>query len=126
MKPIKYLKPNILIGASGAGGTFTQEVIELMSEINRRPVIFALSNPAVNQNNTAARAYTYSNGTAIFASGSPFAEFEWQGKTYTTAQGNNVYIFPGIGLACIGMKPSHLPDDIFMVAASALAMHRSI
>ena len=121
IEAIKYLKPNILIGASGAGGTFTQEVIELMSEINQRPVIFALSNPTSKSECTAAEAYTYSNGTAIFASGSPFAEFEWHGKTYTTAQGNNVYIFPGIGLACIGMKPSHLPDDIFMVAARALA-----
>lgn len=121
IEAIKYLRPNILIGASGAGGTFTQEVIELMSEINHRPVIFALSNPTSKSECTAAEVYTYSNGSAIFASGSPFAEFERQGKTYTTAQGNNVYIFPGIGLACIGMKPSHLPDDIFMVAASALA-----
>ena len=92
------IKPHILIGATGFPGTFTQEVIEHMSDINDRPVIFALSNPTSRAECTAEQAYEWSQGRAIFASGSPFGEIEYGNKTFRPGQGNNAYIFPGIGL----------------------------
>lgn len=121
IEAIKALQPNILIGASGAGGTFTQEVIETMSAINERPVIFALSNPTSKSECTAEQAYTFSRGKAIFASGSPFDNFVYEGREIITSQGNNVYIFPGVGLAAVSVKARYLPDEVFLVAAKALA-----
>ena len=118
---IKEIKPNILIGASGAGGAFTEEVIKAMSDINTRPVIFALSNPTTSSECTAEQAYTWSEGRAIFASGSPFENVIYNGKEYIPGQGNNVYIFPGIGLGAIACEAQYLPDEIFLAAAKELA-----
>ncbi len=118
---IKTLKPHIIIGASGARGTFTKEVIELMSEINERPVLFALSNPTSKSECTAQEAYEYSDGKAIFASGSPFAPVEFKGLTYITGQSNNAYIFPGIGLAATICGAKKIDDEFFLIAAKTLA-----
>ena len=118
---IKTLKPHIIIGASGAKGTFTKEVIELMSELNERPVLFALSNPTSKSECTAEEAYKYSNGKAIFASGSPFGTVEYNGKFYVTGQSNNAYIFPGIGLAATICGAKRIDDEFFLVAAQTLA-----
>ncbi len=118
---IKEIKPTILIGASGARGTFTKEIIELMTEINDRPVIFALSNPTSKAECTAEEAYTYSNGKVVFASGSPFQPVTLGDRVFVPGQGNNVYIFPGIGLAAIAAEASYLPDSVFLIAAAELA-----
>ncbi len=118
---IKEVKPNILIGASGAGGAFTEEVIKTMSAINERPVIFSLSNPTSNSECTATQSYEWSNGQAVFVSGSPFGKVEYKGKTFIPGQGNNVYIFPGIGLGAIASEAKYLPDSIFMTASKVLA-----
>lgn len=121
IEAIKTLKPNVLIGASGAKGAFTQEVIETMSEINERPVLFALSNPTSKAECTAVEAYTYSNGRAIFASGSPFQPVSFNGQIFVPGQGNNAYIFPGIGLAATLCSASTIPDVLFLTAAKSLA-----
>lgn len=118
---LKEIQPDILIGASGAFGTFTQEVIELMTSFNERPVIFALSNPTTNSECTAAQAYEWSNGKAVFASGSPFGPVEINGQHFVPGQGNNVYIFPGVGLAAIAAEAKCLPDSVFLIAAAELA-----
>ncbi|MCZ6565983.1 MAG: NAD-dependent malic enzyme [Gammaproteobacteria bacterium] len=118
---IKQLKPHILIGATGFPGTFTQEVVELMAEINDRPALFALSNPTSRAECTAQQAYEWTNGQAIFTSGSPFAEVVLKGKTFKPGQGNNVYIFPGIGLGSIMSGASRISEDMFLVAAQKLA-----
>jgi malate dehydrogenase (oxaloacetate-decarboxylating)(NADP+) len=118
---INDIKPNILIGASGAGGAFTKEVIEAMCTHNSRPVIFALSNPTSNSECTAEQAYTWSDGKAIFASGSPFEKVNYNDIEYTPGQGNNVYIFPGIGLGAIACEAKFLPDEVFLEAAKELA-----
>lgn len=118
---INYVKPTVLIGASGAGGTFTQEVIEAMCAHNEKPVVFALSNPTSKSECTAEQAYNWSKGKIIFASGSPFDPVEYEGKIYKTGQGNNAYIFPGIGLGAISVKAKYLPEEIFLAAAEALA-----
>jgi malate dehydrogenase (oxaloacetate-decarboxylating)(NADP+) len=118
---IHDVKPDILIGASGARGTFTQEVIEAMSQHNERPVIFALSNPTANAECTAEEAIKWSKGKVVFASGSPFQPVVYQDKTFTIGQGNNVYIFPGIGLGAMVSEAKYLPDSVFLIAAKTLA-----
>ena len=118
---IKTIKPHILIGATGAPGTFTQEVIETMSEINERPAIFALSNPTSRAECTAEQAYEWSAGRAIFTSGSPFGAIEMNGKTHLPGQGNNAYVFPGIGLGAVACQAKHIDDGMFLAAANALA-----
>jgi len=121
MQAIQHIKPHILIGASGARGAFSKEVVELMSEINDRPVLFALSNPTDKSECTAEEAYSYSRGKAIFASGSPFGQVEYEGKTYVTGQSNNAYIFPGIGLGATICGASKIADEFFLEAAKTLA-----
>lgn len=121
IESIKNIKPNVLVGATGAFGVFTKEVIELMSEINERPVIFALSNPTSRAECTAEQAYQWSNGKAVFTSGSPFNMVVMNGKVFKPGQGNNAYIFPGLGLGAIMANPKMIPDELFLVAAKTLA-----
>jgi malate dehydrogenase (oxaloacetate-decarboxylating)(NADP+) len=121
VEAIDAIRPQVLIGATGAPGTFTQTVIERMSAINARPAIFALSNPTSKAECTAEQAYAWSRGQAIFASGSPFAPVTHEGRTHRPAQGNNAYVFPGIGLGAIACKARTLPDELFLAAAKTLA-----
>jgi malate dehydrogenase (oxaloacetate-decarboxylating)(NADP+) len=118
---IDAIRPHVLIGATGAPGTFTRTVVERMSEINPRPAIFALSNPTSRSECTAENAYSWSGGRAIFASGSPFAPVTFAGRTFRAAQGNNAYVFPGIGLGAVACRARTLPDELFLAAARALA-----
>ncbi len=121
LEAIDAIKPHVLIGATGAPGTFTRAVVERMSAINTRPVIFALSNPTSRAECTAEQAYAWSGGRALFASGSPFAPVVLDGKTHTPAQGNNAYVFPGIGLGAVACRARTLPDELFLTAARTLA-----
>jgi malate dehydrogenase (oxaloacetate-decarboxylating)(NADP+) len=118
---IKQIKPHILIGATGFPGTFTQEAIELMAEINERPALFALSNPTSRAECTAEQAYEWSQGRAIFTSGSPFSEVNYLDKVFKPGQGNNAYIFPGIGLGAVVSKATRITENMFLAAARALA-----
>jgi len=118
---IDTVRPHVLIGATGSPGTFTRAVIERMSAINERPAIFALSNPTSRAECTAEQAYLWSAGRAVFASGSPFDPVTYSGRTYRPAQGNNAYVFPGIGLGAVACRARTLPDDVFLAAARTLA-----
>ncbi len=118
---IDSIKPHILIGATGAPGTFTQEVIEHMAAINEWPVIFALSNPTSKAECTAEQAYKWSDGKVVFSSGSPFDKVVFNGKEYHPGQGNNAYVFPGIGLGTIVANATTIPDELFLVASRTLA-----
>ncbi len=118
---ISTLKPTILIGVSTVRGTFTKQVIEAMTKLNERPIIFALSNPTDHAECTAQEAYQYSEGKAIYAAGVQFDSVEIKGKTYEPSQANNFYIFPAVGLAIIATEAKHVPDEIFVEAARALA-----
>lgn len=118
---IAALRPDVLIGATGAPGTFTREVIEGMSTINARPVIFALSNPTSKAECTAEQAYAWSKGKAVFSSGSPFGECLYEGQLFRPGQGNNAYVFPGIGLGVVAALARRIPEAFFLTAARTLA-----
>ncbi len=121
LSAIRALRPTALIGATGHGGAFTQEALRLMAEVNERPIIFALSNPTSKAECTAEQAYAWTDGRAVFASGSPFAPVELGGRRYAPGQGNNVYIFPGVGLGAVVSQATRVTDDMFLAAARALA-----
>jgi malate dehydrogenase (oxaloacetate-decarboxylating)(NADP+) len=121
LSAVEALKPTALIGVSGQGSTFTQPIVEKMAELNEKPIILALSNPTSKAECTAEQAYTWTNGRAIFASGSPFDAVTYNGQTYVPGQGNNSYIFPGVGLSVVACGSKHVTDEMFMAAAKALA-----
>ncbi len=121
LSAVETLKPTILVGVSGQPQTFTQPIVEAVGEINEQPVIFALSNPTSKAECTAEQAYSWTNGRAIFASGSPFKPVTLDGKTYIPGQGNNAYVFPGVGLGAIECGTKHVTDEMFFAAAKALA-----
>lgn len=118
---VNVLRPTALIGVSTAPGTFTREVIGTMAAFNQRPIIFALSNPTSKSECTAEEAYRWSEGRAIFASGSAFPPVEIGGRRWVPAQGNNIYIFPGVGLGALASAASEVTDPMFLAAAKVLA-----
>jgi malate dehydrogenase (oxaloacetate-decarboxylating)(NADP+) len=120
---VEALQPTGIIGVSGTPRSFTRPIIEKVSSLNERPIIFALSNPTSKAECTAEEAYVWSQGRAIFASGSPFEPVVVDGKTMVPGQGNNAYIFPGVGLGAVLSRARHITDEMFMTAARTLA-HR--
>ncbi|PXF48940.1 NADP-dependent malic enzyme [Gracilariopsis chorda] len=119
---VKVLKPTALIGVSTIAGSFTEEVIREMAHTNKKPIVFALSNPTSKAECTAEDAYKYSDGRAIYASGSPFAPVKLQdGRTMIPGQGNNAYIFPGIGLGVLLSQTISIPDSMLLAAADTLS-----
>lgn len=121
LSAVEELRPTALIGVSGQPRTFTREIIERMARYNERPIIFALSNPTSKSECTAEEAYTYTGGRGIFASGSPFPPYKLYGKTYYPGQGNNAYIFPGVGLGVVVSGARRVTDEMFEAAARSLA-----
>ncbi len=121
VKTIGTLKPTTLIGVSTKGGAFNQRVVEAMSRLNERPIIFALSNPTDKAECTAEQAYTWSNGKALYAAGVQFPDVTFGGKIFRPGQANNFYIFPAIGLATYVARPRRITDECFIVAAQASA-----
>ncbi len=121
LEAVKTLKPTAILGLSGQPGSFPKEVIETMAKINKRPIIFALSNPTSKAECTAEEAYRWSKGRAIFASGSPFDAVKIGHKTLVPGQGNNVYIFPGVGLGAIVSKSRRVTNEMFLAASHSLA-----
>ncbi len=121
LQAIEMHQPDILIGATGVPATFTREIVGLMAKIKQCPGIFALSNPTTRAECTAEQAYAWTDGRAIFASGSPFDPVYHDGHQITPGQGNNSYIFPGVGLGMIACEGKTIPDSIFLEAAKALA-----
>ncbi|MEI6303215.1 MAG: NAD-dependent malic enzyme [Betaproteobacteria bacterium] len=118
---VRALKPTAIIGVAAVGGTFTKEVLADMARINAQPIVFALSNPTSKSECTAQQAYEGSEGKALFACGSPFDPVTLAGRTYVPRQGNNSYIFPGVGLGAIVSCTRRVTDEMFLAAAHTLA-----
>ncbi len=118
---IESIRPTAIVGVSTAAKAFNQEVIEAMARINRHPIILALSNPTSRSECSAEEAYRWSDGRAIFASGSPFEPVNYRGRMLTPGQCNNVYIFPAIGLAIYATGATRVTGEMFMAAAHAVA-----
>ncbi|HWR16315.1 MAG TPA: NAD-dependent malic enzyme [Terriglobales bacterium] len=121
VETICNVKPTVLLGTSGTPGTFSKDVIQMMASINERPIIFPLSNPTSKAECTAEDAIQWSDGRAIVASGSPFAPVTYNGKRYRIGQGNNSFIFPGVGLGISAARITRVTDSMFLEAARALA-----
>jgi malate dehydrogenase (oxaloacetate-decarboxylating)(NADP+) len=126
---IQHFKPDVLIGAVGvAPGCFTQAVIEAMVAVQQakptgggRPIVFALSNPTKQAEITAADCYHFSNGAAIFGSGTRFPAAKINGETREPGQVNNFFIFPGMSFGAMKCQAKTIPESFFMVAAEAVA-----
>ncbi len=121
VEAVKQFKPTGIIGVSAVPKLFNQPVIKAMAEINQRPIIFPYSNPTSRSECTADEAYRWSEGRAIFASGSPFPPVQIEGRTFVPGQGNNVYVFPAMGMAVFATEASRVTEEMFIVAAKAIA-----
>jgi len=121
LSAVKALKPTAIIGVAAVGKTFTREVLEEMARLNEHPIVFALSNPTSQAECTAQEAYLWTAGRALFACGSPFDPVTVEGRTLVPRQGNNSYIFPGVGLGLVASRARRATDEMFLAAARALA-----
>ena len=121
VEAVKAIRPTGIIGVSTVPKLFTRQVIEAMAQINERPIIFPYSNPTSRSECTAEEAYRWSGGRAVFASGSPFPPVEIAGRKFVPGQGNNVYIFPAMGMAVFATEASRVTEEMFIVAAKAVA-----
>jgi malate dehydrogenase (oxaloacetate-decarboxylating)(NADP+) len=118
---IEDFAPTAIIGACGVGARFNEAMLSAMARLNNRPIVFALSNPTSKAECTAEQAYAWTQGRVVFASGSPFAPVTHDGRVYTPGQGNNSYVFPGVGLGLLLAGATHVSDEMFLAAAHALA-----
>lgn len=121
---VDYVKPTILMGLCTIRGIFDQNILKSMANFNEHPIVFPLSNPSNNAECTYEEAMKYTNGKAIFASGSPFPPYLYNGKIMLPSQGNNMYVFPGIGLGSILCKAIHISQE--MIYASAVALSTTV
>jgi len=121
VEAVEALRPTAIIGVSTVPKLFNREVIEAMAKINERPIVFPYSNPTSRSECTAEEAYRWSGGRAVFASGSPFPPVEINGRHFVPGQGNNVYIFPAMGMAVFATEATRVTEHMFVVAARAVA-----
>jgi malate dehydrogenase (oxaloacetate-decarboxylating)(NADP+) len=122
---IETVRPTTIIGVSGTPGIFTPAILKRMAELNERPIVFALSNPTSKSECNAEDAYRLTDGRAVFASGSPFDPIFIDGKKFIPSQGNNAYIFPGLGLGIVASGSRRVTNGMLIAAARALASELS-
>jgi malate dehydrogenase (oxaloacetate-decarboxylating)(NADP+) len=121
VEAVEAIRPTGIIGVSTVPKQFNRAVIEAMARVNERPIIFPYSNPTSRSECTAEEAYKWSSGRAIFASGSPFPPVQIGGRSFVPGQGNNVYIFPAMGMAILATEATRVTEEMFIVAAKAVA-----
>ncbi len=126
LEVIENAKPSVLIGVSTQKGAFTEEIVKAMAKAVKHPLILPLSNPNDKCEAKPEDLIKWSKGQVLFATGSPFAPVEYEHKLYPVAQCNNVYIFPGIGLAAVSFKLKKITDKMFVAAANELSRHAPI
>ncbi|XP_028581847.2 NADP-dependent malic enzyme, mitochondrial isoform X2 [Podarcis muralis] len=119
---VKAVKPTAIIGVAAIAGAFSDQILKDMGSFNKRPIVFALSNPTSKAECTAEQCYRLTEGRGIFASGSPFSKVTLpNGQTFFPGQGNNAYVFPGVALGVIACGVRHISDDIFLTTAESIA-----
>jgi malate dehydrogenase (oxaloacetate-decarboxylating)(NADP+) len=118
---VDSIRPSILIGVSTIGKAFSRTVVETMSKVNERPIIFALSNPTEHAECTPEEAYNWSHGKAVYAAGVQFPPVHYNDDTFLPGQANNFYVYPAIGLAIYATRPKFVTDEMFIEAAKATA-----
>ncbi len=118
---VEQIRPSVLIGVCGQSGAFSERAVRAMHRHVARPIVFPLSNPTAKAECTAEQAYAWTEGQALFASGSPFAPVTYEGRILVPGQCNNMYIFPGVGMGAVSCRASRITDSMFYAAASALA-----
>jgi len=118
---IRYIQPTALLGLSTIRNAFTEEVVRLMASINPRPIVFPLSNPVSLSEVDYVDALNWSDGRVIFASGSPYKPVVFRGETHEPGQGNNMYVFPGLGLGTILSRARHVTNTMVEQASTALS-----
>jgi malate dehydrogenase (oxaloacetate-decarboxylating)(NADP+) len=121
VEAVEAVRPTGIIGVSAVPKLFTREAIRAMARINERPIIFPYSNPTSRSECTAEEAYRWADGRAVFASGSPFPPVEIAGRRFVPGQGNNVYIFPAMGMAVFATEATRVTEEMFLVAAQAVS-----
>ncbi|OGT76964.1 MAG: NAD-dependent malic enzyme [Gammaproteobacteria bacterium RIFCSPLOWO2_02_FULL_56_15] len=119
---IRSLKPTAIIGVAAARGRFSRQVLKTMASLNEHPIVFALSNPTSVAECSAEQAYRHTAGRAVFAGGSPFNPVSIDGRSLVPRQGNNAYIFPGVGLGILASGAKRVTDEMFLAAARALSL----
>lgn len=117
---VRQFAPDVLVGVSGQPGAFTEAIVRDMLAGTPRPVILALSNPTSKVEVTPAEVIEWTDGAGIVGTGSPFPPVDHQGVRRRIGQGNNVFIFPGVGLGATAVDAAWLPDEAFSAAADAL------
>jgi malic enzyme len=118
---IEAVRPDVLLGTTGVPGSFDEASIRAMAAATARPIIFALSNPSSRVEAAPQDLLEWSDGRAVVATGSPFPPVSWDGQERPVGQANNVFIFPGVGLATVVAEATSITEQMFLVAARALA-----
>lgn len=118
---VEAYKPTVLIGASGQGGSFNEDTVRTMAAAVESPVILPMSNPTSISEGTPENILRWTEGKALIATGSPFADVPMRGGPQRIGQANNVFIFPGLGLGTIVSHASEVTDSMISAASHALA-----